>query len=733
MAEKTLENRQTARDEVDLLALVARLWAGRAWVFGMVLLALLVGAFMVLRAVPIYQASGLMQLETRAGSMALPESMQALMGGGASGQAAVETEIEIMRSRMVIGEAVRELGLQVQASPRHFPVLGVLPRRLDLPDPGIWPARAWGNENIRLGELEVPEAWLSKPIELTIIGPAQYSILLPDGSRHDGTVRQRLDLPGPGVALVVDELRGPVGRQFDLVRLELEMAVRAVQLAFSVNATSRNATILRLIYSDPDSRQAERVLNAIARAYVAQNVARGAAEAENSLRFIEEQLPLAQQAVNEAQQGLNTYRQAQHSVDVEYETRSLLERATRIEASLSELTLQEEELKKRYTINHPTYQLLLENRGGLERQLAALRDETGNLPETQKEIFNLTRDLEVAQQVYVQLLNRAQELRVVRASTVGSARIIDTAYSDGQKISPKTAMTLAVAMVVGLMLGVGIVVVRGLLRRGVRGTEEIEQIGIPVFGTILYSPDASEHRNSRGTLPIYAIEKPDSLVIEALRSLRTALHFGLLDANNNAVLMTSSAPAAGKSFVSVNLAAVAAQGGQRVCLIDADMRRGYMRRYFGRPKNTPGLAEYLANDKTLDEVLFKGPVDGMSVILSGRYPPNPSELLMRAEFRNLLAELNTRFDLVLIDSPPVLAVTDPVVIGRYVGATIMVVRYMETVPGEIEAVRQAFETAGTKITGAILNGFRQEDAHSYGGSRYQYYNYRYSYQSSQDD
>ncbi len=731
MAGKDAGGGHATSDEINLLALFGRLWAGKRWIIGAALLALLIGAFITLRAVPIYQANGLMQLETRTGSLALPESMQSLMGGTSSGAAVVETETEIMRSRMVIGQAVRELRLQNSAEPRAFPVLGELPKRLRLPDYGILPARAWGNEAIRIGELETPEAWLGTEMPLTITGPDRYAITLPDGSRHEGQLRQRLALGDHGFSLVIDQLDGPAGRQFLITRHTLEAAIANVQAHFSVAGASRNSTMLRLSYQSPDPRHAEQVLDAIARSYVAQNIARGAAEAENSLSFIEEQLPLAQAEVNAAQQALNAYRQAQHSVDVDYETRSLLERATSIEASLSELALQEDELKKRYTVNHPTYQLLLENRSALERQLSDVRSETGNLPETQKEIFNLSRDLEVAQQVYVQLLNRAQELRVIRASTVGSARIIDTGWASDIRISPRTTTTLAIALVFGLLAGTAIVLLRSMLRRGIRGAEEIEQIGIPVFGTISFSPDAAEHRTSRGNLPIHAAEKPDSLVIEALRSLRTALHFGMLDAKTNTIMLTSSAPAAGKSFVSVNLAAVAAQAGQRVCLIDADMRRGYMRRYFGRPKNTPGLAEYLAHEKTLDEVLFSSQIDGLSVILSGRYPPNPSELLMRAEFENLLTELNSRFDLILIDSPPVLAVTDPVIISRYAGATIMVVRHMETMPGEIEAVRQAFETAGCKITGAVLNGFRQEEARNYGGGRYQYYNYRYSYKKAE--
>jgi tyrosine-protein kinase Etk/Wzc len=718
-------------DEINVLDLFGTLWSGKFWIALSVVLALFIGAFTVFRQEPIFQAQGLLQLESRSGALALPEGMQELLGAGSSaGNSPADTEMEIMKSRMVMGQVVRELGLQVYAHPRPLPFLALLPARLKLADPQIELLRPyqWGNEAIAVGELEVPEHWLGEDMVLQITGADSYRLTLPDGAMKDGKVRERLALADIGVSLVVDRLSGPVGREFILGRMSVPDAVRVVQRAFSVSESPKRSSILRVLFTDPNPQRAETILNTISQTYVAQNISRSAAEAQNSLAFIEEQLPIAEQAVIKAQNELNAYRQEQRSVDVDYETRTLLERATQIEVELNALALQEEELKKRYTVNHPAYQALMENRAALERQLEEIRKATADLPETQKEIFNLSRNLEVAQEIYIQLLNRAQELRVVRASTVGSVRIIDTAYSDGIRISPRTSRTLAVYLLAGLVLGTGIVLMRRAMRHGIRGAQEIEQTGLPVFATVNYSPEAANLTKRKGNLPILAVTKPDDLVIEALRSLRTSLHFGMLDARTNTILLTSAAPGAGKSFTAVNLAAVAAQAGQKVCLVDADLRKGYLRRFFSREKGTPGLAELLAKEKTLNEVLIQSPVDGLSFITTGRYPPNPSELLMRAEFEALLQTLNDLFDLIIIDSPPVLAVTDPVVIGRYTGATILIARHLETMIGEVEAVRRTFETAGVKVTGAILNGYKIVEGSTYGGQYYSY-NYRYSYKS----
>lgn len=712
-------------DEINILQLLGVVVAGWPWVLACLVVALGVGTASVLLTDPVYRADGLLQLEQKRSGLAIPTGMQDLMMGE---EAASVTEIEILRSRMVLGAVVDQLDLEIQAEPRRLPVVGRMLDRLNLPDPGLGMLApyAWSDEAIAIGEFEVPDQWIGEPFVVTALGNGGYSLLLPDGSAREGMVREPLRDDTLGLSLRVDVLDGAAGRTFDLIRRSTPGVVAGLRGRFSVSESARQSSILSIQLTDSSPQRAATILDAIAEAYVAQNISRSSLEAQRSLEFIDEQLPLSEQEVANAQNALNAYRQQQQSVDLDYETQSLLDRATALEEELSKLRLQEEELKERYTINHPTYQALLKNRAQLQGDLDALRAEAGGLPETQKEIFNLTRNLEVAQQVYLQLLNRVQELQVLRASSIGSVRIIDTAQASALPIAPRKGRTLALAGILGLIGGAGLVLLRHMTRRGVKGGEELERIGLPVFATVNFSEDAANHRRIRGALPIMALTRPNDLVIEALRSLRTSLHFGMLDAKTNTVMLTSAAPAAGKSFNAVNLAVVTAQAGQRVCLIDADMRRGYLRRYFGVERNAPGFAEVLAGEKTAEEAMIAGPVPGLSVITSGRFPPNPSELLMRASFPELLEKLNKQFDLIIIDSPPALAVTDPVIMSRSVGASIMVVRHLETALPEVEAVRRVFETSGSKLAGTILNGYR-DMGRAY--NRGYYYNYRYSYQS----
>lgn len=717
-----------AADDIDLRVLLGHLIAGR-WIIAVVfVVTVLLGFLYAYGTPPTYKADATIELEAKSSGLALPKEMLDLVGGSDS---RVLAEIEILRSRMVLGDTVDQLRLDIIAEPRELPVFGYLVRRLGLPDLGIGFLKrySWSEEAITIGELETPAKWVGREMTVTALGDDRFTVALPDGTTREGRVRERLADNAIGLALRIDELVGVPGREFMVERLDRQAAVSSLRAALTVTETGRQSSVLRLELRGGNRTKIEQTLDSVLSTYVQQNVARGSAQAARSLEFINSQLPKSQAEVASAQNALNAYRQQQQSVDLTFETQALLNRVTEIEQSLSELALQEEEYKQRFTVNHPTYQALLQNRAKLQEQLDALRKESGGLPETQKEVFNLTRNLEVAQNVYLSLLSRQQELQVVQASVVGNVRVLDEAFAAAAPIAPRKSIILALSAVLGLIIGAGFVLVRQMMRVGVEGAEDIEKLGLPVFATVGESEHVVEPKG-RQKLPILALDHPTDLSVEAIRSLRTSLHFGLLDAKTRSVLVTSAAPEAGKSFTSVNLAVVSAQAGQRVCLIDADLRRGYLRKYFGFDRNAPGLADLLAGDVTLEKALQDGPVAGLSVITTGKLPPNPSELIMRKSFSDMLEELDRSFDLVLIDAPPTLAVTDPVIMGRMVGATVMIVRHRRTAVGEVEAVMRTFETAGARIAGAVLNGV-VADSMSY-GNKYYYYNRRYAYKGGEN-
>jgi tyrosine-protein kinase Etk/Wzc len=719
-----VSNKKDYDDEIDLAEIFHVLWARKLFIAAFMVGFVVIGFLYAKSQTPIFQSTALVQLEERSSGGGLPAELQALMGSGSGGRAA--TEIEILKSRSVASDAVHALGLHIDAAPRALPFLGNIFRHLGVPHFGTsWlKAYSWQSETIEVGVLRVRSEWIGKEIVVVKTDERSFDVELPDGSSLSGQVGTPV-AGGDDFALRVDALTGPVGREYIASSRDPVLIATKLSKNLGVAEVGHQSSILRLTYRHPDRAMASGVLDAVMAAYVRQNIQRGAASAEKSLQFIQDRLPDAEAQVRAAQLALNSYQRSVSSVDLTFETQQVLSSAAEIETQLNDLKMQQAELALDVTPNHPSYKRLEENRVILEERLAAVREETQGLPEQQLEVFNLNRDLQVAQEIYQSLLQRRQELQVVRASTIGNIRVIDNALTERFAVAPRTKIIVMLAAVLGLITGVGAILVPRMLRRTVDGVEDLENLGLSVFASVGFSKLADLSSNKNKTMSILAVDRPTDPSVEALRSLRTSMHFGMIDAKSQSLAITSPAPAVGKSFIAVNLAAVMAQAGTRVVVIDADLRRGVLRKYFNCPRDTDGLSEVLADDVKLEDVIRKGPVENLFYVTSGHYPPNPSELLMRPKFEQVIKQLSEQFDFVIVDAPPTLAVTDPVILSKYVGATMIAARHKVTAAPELEAAIRIFEAGGGKFIGAILNGYKAEASGK--GGYYYYYNKRYAY------
>ncbi len=710
-------------DEIDLAQLFAVLWRGKISVFLIALLFLFAGGAYSTIVAPVYESDGLLQLEEKAGQLALPTSLSEL----ASDDPRSATEIEIIQSRLVLGKVIADLRMDWDARALEAPIIGNAIVRLGLSLPNWqWLQRyARSHSSIRLDLLEVPPEWVEEKIRLVTNADGEFLARLPDGLEVSASVGETLRLPELGFAIRVGELKGHVGGHFVVVQRSEAETIEGLRDSIGVSEKGRQSGILALTLKSTDQEAAERILDAIMRSYLNQNIARGSAEAESSLEFVEKQIPFAEQKVRAVEERLNAYMQEQQSVNIELETQGLLSQVTLLESELREIARREDEVSERYTLSHPVYRQLLANRSRVEERLAGLRAEIDDLPATQRNVLNLQTELEFEQSVYLELSNRAQELRVMKASSIGNVRIVDTARVQPDPIAPRKVLIVALSLVMGLIVGAMVVLIRNWRHSGIRSAEEIERSGTPVLATVNETKDAEVKASRLDTISIFATSHPESVLTEALRSLRTSLHFSMLGAESNCIAVTSSAPGVGKSFLSVNLAALMAQSGQKVCLVDADMRRGYLRKYFGVDRKAPGLSEYLTGQVGLDDILVEGEVPGLFLIPAGRRPPNPADLLTRPSFNQLVDELNERFELSFFDTPPVLAVTDAALIGRRVGKTIGVVRHGVTPVGEYEAMVSNLKSGGVELLGAVLN--RYDPRHAPAGKSYDY-SYRYAYE-----
>ncbi|MNX77177.1 Tyrosine-protein kinase wzc [compost metagenome] len=436
--------------------------------------------------------------------------------------------------------------------------------------------------------------------------------------------------------------------------------------------------------------------------------------------------------LEKAEGQLNAYQSSARSVDITIETKAVLDQIVALETLISELKLKQAEMEHRFTREHPSYQALMTQMGQLDQQKRGLEKKVKNLPETQQELLRLTRDMQVTTDIYTQLLNKTQELDIVRAGTVGNVRVIDSADANIEKpVKPKKMLIVLIATLLGGLIAVAYVLVRKAMNRGVEDPEVIEQLGIPVYASIPLSKGQSQiegtlkgnNRASTGSL-LLAVNNPADLAVESLRSLRTSLHFATLEAKNNILMISGPSPAVGKSFVSCNLAAIIAQTGQKVLLVDADMRKGYLNKMF-RMDVSNGLSDLLAGKIDLNKATHSTEVDNLHVITRGQIPPNPSELLMHSNFTRFLEQVSSQYDLVIIDTPPILAVTDAALVGRQSGTNLIVTRFGVNAAKEIAVTKRRFEQNGIVVKGAIFNAVERK-ASAYGYGSYSYYQYEYA-------
>ena len=718
-------------DEIDLGALLGNL-TDHKW-----LIILVTGLFFLgsvayaLLATPIYQATGLVQVEQKVPELPGLSAISQTLGASSS---EATTEIALITSRSVIGKAVDNLGLNVVVTPHRFPLIGnFLARRYepvnptDVASPWLGISRdGWGGEQLEVARLDVPRRWLDKPF--TLIAGVHGAYTLRDDSGNivlSGQVGQLAQ--GRGITLQVKTLLANPGMRFKLVRNRTFDTIDALQQVIHASEQGKDSGIIQLSYQNRDPYFAENLLNQVANAYVHQNVQRNSAEAANSLKFVKEQLPLVRAKLEQATTALNAYQTHAHSVDISMQTKGLLQQEVAIETSIQQLRQQQPELERRYTPDHPAYRALMQQIALLQAKKDAMEKQVGNLPDTQQQLLRLTRDVQVSNQTYTGLLNQAQQLEIARAGTVGNVRIIDPAEANiSHPVQPKKAAIVMGGTFLGGFLAVAFILLRGMLNRGVEDPGDIERLGLPVYASIPLSTKElaitvhGQHGRGDGRQHLLALAAPTDLATEALRSLRTSLHFARLEAKNNILMISGSSPNAGKTFVSANLGVVIAQARQRVLLIDADLRKGGQHKVLGG-KAENGLSELISGQIDLAAALRTvADVDGLHFIARGKLPPNPSELLMHPNFTALLAQLSPRYDLIIIDTPPILAVTDAAIIGHHAGTSLLVVRFGLNQARDIALAKKRFEQNSVDIKGAIFNAVEKRSAGYYSYGYYEY-------------
>jgi tyrosine-protein kinase Etk/Wzc len=724
----TLQDPLSREDEIDLREVLGTLRDYR-WRIAFIILAFIALSIVyVMLVTPIYQATSIVQVEQKVPSL---PGLSALTQELGASDSTSTTESALITSRMVVGAAVDKLNLKIEAEPNRFPLIGgFIARHFASNNPGKLATPLfgmsrydWGGSKLEVFQLDVPDSLLDKPLRLTAGENGVYILQDKDDNvLLVGKVGQFSQ--SHGVSAQIWSLAANPGTRFRVVRHRELTVINKLQKAITTTELGKDSGIIQLTYNNTNAAMAADFLQQVGELYVRQDIDRNSAEAASSLKFVREQLPNVRRDLEKATAALNAFQNQAHSVDVSMQTQSLLDQSVSIETNLEQLQMQQAQLQRQFTPQHPAYKSLMQQIGQLQAQKGAIEKKVNGLPDTQQELLKLNRDVQVNNDTYTGLLNQAQQLDIARAGTVGNVRIIDKAAVDvTDPIWPKGMLILLGGTLLGGFVALVYVFMREALNRGIEDPTVIERIGLPVYATIPVSvrERSLQVRRARGDgrQHMLVVDAPKDLATEALRSLRTSLHFARLEAKNNVLMISGASPNAGKTFVAANLAAVITQSGQRVLLIDGDMRMGSLHKVLGGRPDV-GLSEVISGQATLaDAVREVASLENLHFLPRGKVPPNPSELLMNARFSDLVNHLKSRYDLVIIDTPPVLVATDASVIGHHCGTGLLVVRFGVNQVREVALAKQRFEHDGVVIKGAIFNAVEKRSSGYYSYAYYE--------------
>ncbi|WP_272673694.1 polysaccharide biosynthesis tyrosine autokinase [Providencia sp. PROV169] len=690
----TTKNSSPASDEIDLLALFKVLKSNTIKIgFFTVIFAAIAIAYSLL-ATPIYQANATLQYD-KLGQVSLLDQMSDVMPFGNSNNQ-VDSEIEVIKSRMVLGKTVSDLNLDTHATPEGFisKLLGeVAPVQIDL--------------------FQLPENLIDQPLTLTYLGDDNYSLNV-GGQVLQGKVGAVLKQGE--INLLISSFAAKIGAEFSLVKNARYSTIEDLRNTLAIAEVGKGTGIISLAIKGADQIENVNILNSVIQNYVDQNTEHKKEVTNNTLVFLDGYLPTIKKKLDNYENQLNAFRKKNESIDLSLEAKAALDTALQVEEKLNELTFKEVEIQQLYTRNHPAYQSLLDKRQQLLREKEKISKAIQKLPNTQQEIVRLTRDVAAEQAIYTQLVAKQQELSVLNSGITADVRIIDSAESQPKPVAPKKSLIVVLATILGFIIGCAYVIAREFFNNKIKSTEDIDALGVNVYATIPFSAHEKKLIEAGNKSPL-AIENPADTAVEAIRSLRTSVYFSVMNQGNNLVMVTSASPGVGKSFVTSNMAVVLANAGKKVLLIDTDLRKGRLHKAFGL-NNKAGLSEYLSQQSLESPTIHANVIENLDVICRGKNVTHSSELLMGERFKQLLDKVKNQYDIVVIDTAPILAITDSAIIGKYVGTSLLIAFYGVNTVKDVDLSLKRFKQNDIEITGVILNGIdaRSDD-----------YNYHYEY------
>jgi tyrosine-protein kinase Etk/Wzc len=717
---------------VGLLDMLNVLRDSKWLIAGLIALAAAAAAAYAFLAPPSYEATALIQIEEDkagnwSGGAVLNEN-----SGRFESRSLANAEISILRSDLILDHVIDRLGLAIAVRPKHVPLIGywLSSRATEPSKPGFLglPGYVTGNESIQVDRFVVPRELEGKTFTVTLTGTG-YSLREPGGNvvLHGRIGKPEIFSVGgkPG-EMLVNSAVGHVGAEFMAKRLARTALLNNLQRSLSIEEQGKQSGVLRVKLTGRDADRVARTLNEISGSYVQQNIERRVAEVDKALNFVSGHLPNLRERLQQTEQQLSRLRSRRGTFDISTEGRLTLEQSRGLQSTLLELQRKREDLQATYLPQHPVMRALESQIESVNSDLAKVGGRIKTMPALEQELLGLNRELKVNSDLYVNLLNSAQQLGLAKQSRGGNVRVIDRAKVPDEPIGPPAAAIVAFGGTAGLVLGVSLALLRAGLRRGIKDPAEIEdQTAVSVLTTVPMSRKqrllSRRVRKAANDSSVLATRFPLDPAVEGLRNMLTLLPDGTRDSGANMVVVTGPTHSVGKSFISLNLAAVVGATGARVLLVDGDLRKGQLAKSLGVGQRR-GLSDLLAGKLRFEEIVHRDVMPHVDFISTGQVPESPADLLLLRPLRGVLKDNCAQYGTVIVDSPPVLATADTAILSQQANAVFLVARAEVTSMREIQVSIKSLLQRGVHVTGVIFSGVdtskRQNDAYGYSGYSY---------------
>lgn len=701
-------NSNVQDDTIDLKELFFSLIA--EWkIISLCILLSLVSAFIYLRTTEtVYQTDALLQIKSNtssplAGLSSDMAAMASLAGLGGMGNSSTQGEIELLKSRAILGQAIKDLNLDILIQPKKNIFQKILSDnnyiKTHTPQ-GILLEEA--NHKLAINKFQVPKFYENKAL-LIIFKDNKYTIYdhKTEQILQEGKLNQVLRNGSWNI-----NISGSIksGQPFVIQKHSLPIAMSNILKNFNAQEKGKGTGILELTYQGENPVNIPNILNTVLNIYKQQDITRSVTDKDQQVAFLEKQLPELKADLNNSERQFNQFREKYGTVDVKGESELYLKQSMELEIQKVQLQQKQAEFGAQYTAEHPAMQAINAQLTTLNTKISEVNNKVKQLPEIQRLYLQYYRDVEIKNQLYTGLLTTYQSLNVAKAGELGKVSIVDYAVEPVTPVKPKKLIILVLSIFIGGFIGVLIALVRNFLHSGIRNIEPITtKHTLRNLGKV--NQHNSLNRDSKQYAHPLAVLDPSALPIEQMRKIATSIRHAAQISGKPAVQMIGTTRNIGTSTLTANLAIILAQMNLKVVLIDSDLRQGQLKDYFNI-ETSVGLSDYLNGTTALSSIITSTQQAQLDLIPNGKEEVNPVSLLSKPEMALLLDQLKDIYDFILVDGTPVLDVSDSQILANHINTNILVTRYNYTSEQEIEMALESFKNSGHSVQGIILNMVR---------------------------